>query len=173
MKLWLSALLTLSILLPQPVFAATSLGLCANNANDPSCKLASFSIASVLGSIVQFIFVIAVILALGFLVYGGIRWITSGGDKEGVAKARGTIIAAIIGLIVIVFSYFILNFVLTFLGVGGLGGVTIPSITGQDPTPGCGDPGENACHEAGSGFPGFFSCDDGTGQEGSFTCPQQ
>ncbi|MDP3941299.1 MAG: pilin [bacterium] len=144
--------------------AATPVGLCVSNPSDPSCVIANAGIASVLGSIVQFIFVIAVILALGFLVYGGIRWITSGGDKEGVAKARGTIIAAIIGLIVIVLSYFILNFVLTFLGVpGGLSGVTIPSLTGGGMTVAealqqtadsttCGGSGDNAC--------GPFSIDD-------------
>ncbi len=76
------------------------------------------SIGTVLGAIMQFAFIIAVILALAFIIYGGIRWITSGGDKGGVETARNTIISAIIGLIVVVLAYFVINnLVLPFLGL--------------------------------------------------------
>jgi hypothetical protein len=86
-------------------------------------------IGTAIAQVVQFVFVLAVILALGFLVYGGIRWLTSGGDKEGVEKARNTIIAAIVGLIIIFLSYVILNFVLYFLTGQGLAGIPIPQLT--------------------------------------------
>lgn len=36
--------------------------------------------------------------SLIFLIIGGIKWITSGGDKEGTAKAKNTVTYAIIGL---------------------------------------------------------------------------
>jgi hypothetical protein len=57
------------------------------------------------------LFAIAVIAALFFLTWGGILWTTSGGDKEKVDKARKTIIYAIIGLVVTVLAYAIVNFV--------------------------------------------------------------
>jgi len=85
-------------------------------------------IGPVVGFVIQFIFVIAVLLALGFLVYGGIKWITSGGDKSNVETARGTIIAAIIGLIIVFLAYVILNLVLQFLTGGGIGDIEIPSL---------------------------------------------
>lgn len=75
----------------------------------------------VLTFLINAAFVIAAVLALVFLIWGGINWITSGGDADGVKSARDRIIAAIIGLIVVILSYFLLNFVLSdILGVGSL-----------------------------------------------------
>lgn len=75
------------------------------------------------------IFTVAVIIALFFLVYGGIRWITSGGDQEKVEAARNTIVAAIIGLVVVVASIVILNFVLQILGIGSITNLNIPTLS--------------------------------------------
>lgn len=80
-------------------------------------KLFNFDASSfggVVGSAITILFVLATVLALGFLVYGGIKWIMSGGDKAGVEAARGTIVAAIVGLVIVFLSYFILNIVLGF-----------------------------------------------------------
>lgn len=93
-----------------------------------TCKAGNLSISGTLASVIQFLFIIAVILALGFLIYGGIKWITSSGDKAGVETARNTIIASIIGLIVVFLAYMIINLVLTFLTGKGIGGITIPSL---------------------------------------------
>ena len=59
-------------------------------------------------------YVIATILALSFLIWGGIRWVTSSGDKTKVQAARNTLLYAIIGLIIIFLSYFIIN-IITFI----------------------------------------------------------
>ena len=113
-------------------FAQGELDLCTdpNLANrPPGCGLGNSDFGAILGPLITFVFVIAVILALGFLIYGGIRWITSGGDKAGVETARNTIIAAIIGLLIVVLSYFIINsLVLPFLGIGHLSDLTLPSL---------------------------------------------
>jgi hypothetical protein len=58
----------------------------------------------------------AIILALGFLVYGGITWITSGGDKTKVESARKTLIYAIVGLAIVFLSFAIIGLVGAFLG---------------------------------------------------------
>lgn len=55
--------------------------------------------------------VISTILAIFFLIYGGIKWITSGGDQKAVESARKTVTYAIIGLCVIFASFMILNFI--------------------------------------------------------------
>lgn len=44
------------------------------------------------------------LLAVFFIFYGGIQFITSGGDEEKSKKAISTIRSAIIGLLVIIFS---------------------------------------------------------------------
>jgi Sec-independent protein secretion pathway component TatC len=151
------------LLLPSALAAPTQLGICANNPDSATCRVASLSISSVLGSVINFAFVVAVVLALGFLVYAGIRYITSGGDKEGVASARSMIIASIVGLLIIVLSYFILNFVLIFLGIpNGLRGVNIPSLSGTSGRSGVGG-------TSGSGSGGNFPQSGGGTQDSSQT----
>lgn len=49
--------------------------------------------------------VVAIILVLVMLIIGAYEWITSGGDKEAVAKARNRIINALIGLVVLAVAF--------------------------------------------------------------------
>ena len=81
------------------------------------CDVASGGIGPLIGAIIQILFVVATLLALGFLIFGGIKWIVSGGDKAKVEAARGTIVAALVGLVLVFVSYFILNFVFQFFGI--------------------------------------------------------
>ena len=55
---------------------------------------------------------IIAIISIIMLVYGGIRYIISGGDSKKVTDAKNTVLYAIIGLIVCLLSYAIINFVL-------------------------------------------------------------
>ncbi len=117
-----------TLLLLAPLTLAADLDPCVGSASSFQCQAAGLGFGAVLGQIVQFIFVVAVILALGFLVYGGVRWITSGGDKTNVANARNTIVAAIIGLILVFLAYIVLNLVLRFLTGSDIGGIRIPTL---------------------------------------------
>lgn len=47
------------------------------------------------------------------LLWGGLRYIMSGGDSKKVTDAKNTVLYAIIGLIIAVLSYAIIHFVLT------------------------------------------------------------
>ena len=47
------------------------------------------------------------------IIYGGFRYITSGGSSEGVGAAKSTLIYAIIGLIIVALAQLIVQFVLT------------------------------------------------------------
>lgn len=51
------------------------------------------------------------------LVYGGLRYLTASGDKEQVENARNTITYALIGLVIVIGSYAIINLVEAFFGV--------------------------------------------------------
>ena len=68
-------------------------------------------------NLVTLFFIAAAIVALFFLVTGGIKWVTSGGDREGTAKARETVTAAIIGLVIIFSVYAILRLISLFFGI--------------------------------------------------------
>lgn len=57
------------------------------------------------------------LIALAFLIWGGIAWITSGGDKTGIETARKKITYALLGLVVAFLAYFIVNILGTFFGV--------------------------------------------------------
>lgn len=52
------------------------------------------------------------IVSVIMLIYGGLRYVMSGGDSKKVTDAKNTILYAIIGLIIAVLSYAIVHFVL-------------------------------------------------------------
>lgn len=120
-----------ALLLLVPVYLAAALParavtitgqLCPNeptpNGNmnfNPLCYLNLTG--GVIGNLLNIIFIGVVLIALIFLIYGGIKWITSGGDKAGVEAARNMIVAALVGLVIAFLSYFILQFVFTLFGL--------------------------------------------------------
>ena len=77
-------------------------------------------IGQLINKSLRFIMVIAALLVFLYLIWGGIEWITSGGDKGKTESARNKITAAVIGLIVVAASYAILQLALNFLGVGSI-----------------------------------------------------
>ena len=50
------------------------------------------------------------------LIWGGVRYIISGGDSKKITDAKNTILYAILGLIIAFFAYAIVNFVLNAIG---------------------------------------------------------
>lgn len=72
-----------------------------------------------------------VLAALFYLVWGGIDWIMSGGDKEGIAKARAKITYALIGIAVAFLSFFIINV------VGGTFNVYLIAFPSSNAVPSC------------------------------------
>ena len=110
-------------------FAQGSVDPCATATTIKSlCNLKGNNLGPIIGNAVTFILVIAAIISLFFLIFGGIRWITSGGDKAKVDSARQTITAAIVGLVISFLAFFILNVVLGFFGLS-LSNLVLPRIT--------------------------------------------
>jgi amino acid transporter len=95
---------------------------------NPLCQLQANNIGTVISSAVTIALIAAAIISLFFLIFGGIRWVTSGGDKAKVESARNTIIAAIIGLIIALLAFFIITIVLGLFGLS-LNNLTLPKIT--------------------------------------------
>lgn len=71
----------------------------------------------IIGLAITWLMIASVIIALLFLIYGGANYIMSEGDKTKVESARRTILYAVIGLLVVFFSFFVINFVGAALGV--------------------------------------------------------
>jgi len=55
------------------------------------------------------------ILAIVIILWGGFRWLTSGGNEEKVGEAKKIITAGIIGLVIIFTAYAIASFVISQL----------------------------------------------------------
>lgn len=64
-----------------------------------------------LPSVLKIVFMVAALLSLVFVTMGGFKYTTSNGDPQGVAKAKNTIIAALVGLVIAVFAFTIVSFV--------------------------------------------------------------
>ena len=69
-----------------------------------------------ISNVVQLSFIVAVLAVLVMLVWGAFEWITSGGDKDAVSKARNRIINALIGLAVLAVAFAIFKVAGQFLG---------------------------------------------------------
>ena len=65
--------------------------------------------------VVGWILLIAGIVAVLFLIWGGFQYLTAGGNAEQAQKAKTTIINSVIGIVIIALSYFIYNAVLDVL----------------------------------------------------------
>jgi hypothetical protein len=81
-----------------------------------------------IGNILTVAMIIGVLIALVFLIWGGIRWIMSGGDKTKVESARSTIIGAIVGLIIVFLSYLVISALLTVFGIGSINQLQLPTL---------------------------------------------
>lgn len=88
----------------------------------PTGGLASFETFS--QGLFTILIIISVILSLFFLIFGGIKWTMSGGDKEAVDSARKMITFAIVGLVVVFLTATIMNLIGGFFGLTLLGGNT-------------------------------------------------
>ena len=71
-------------------------------------------------------FSIALLVVLVMLIWGAFEWITSGGDKDAVGKARNRIINALIGLAVLAVAFALAKVAGQFTGLD-LGNIIIPT----------------------------------------------
>jgi len=115
--------------LASSALADTNVSACVNGQFSVLCGFGAGDFGNIVGTLISLVFVVAVVFALFYLIYGGFRWLISTGDKQKVTEAREHIIAAIIGLVIIFLAYFILNIILGFFGVGSLSNLTMPNLT--------------------------------------------
>lgn len=77
---------------------------------------ATDKVNSVIGTVINMLTILVGVVAVIMIMWGGMRYVTSGGDSGKVTTAKNTIIYAIIGLVVVALSQFIVRFVLSKLG---------------------------------------------------------
>lgn len=122
------------LLIAKSAFAAdgVTIKICTDAAQNPIldavCRFKADTFGQIVGNIIIAIIIIAIVIALIFLIIGGIKWITSGGDKSKVESARNTIVAAIVGLVITLLAYFIISFVLSIFGIDNIAEIKIPPL---------------------------------------------
>lgn len=88
----------------------------ASATGDPSTGLAGLA-----KKVVNFITILVGAIAVVMVIFGGFRYITSGGDSGRVGNAKNTIIYAIIGLIIVALAQVLVHFVINTASTTGPG----------------------------------------------------
>ncbi|GIW62169.1 MAG: hypothetical protein KatS3mg089_1021 [Patescibacteria group bacterium] len=128
-----AATFSLYLTTASPILAQSqNVTLCPENIfGSGNCtKLANATFNGIIGTIFTYLLIAGALVAIIFLIWGGIKWITSRGDKTKVESARYTIIGAIIGLIIVFASFLIINLVTnTLFKVSDVTQLEPPSLT--------------------------------------------
>ena len=121
------AFLWVSLLNPAFVWAVEEINICPPGQFNPLCGI---QLQNVISAIIRILLAVAALIAFIFLIIGGIKWITAGSNKEAAAEARGTLTAALIGLVIVFLAFLLLNIVKALFGIDLLK-LELPSFTGQ------------------------------------------
>lgn len=112
----LSLLSSLLFLSPVAYAGAEPLKPCAKDSGNENTTLCTTSVQDLTGGIlknvINALLLIAGVIAVIMVIVGGIRYITSDGDSNKANQAKNTILYAVIGIVVAVMSYSIVNFVI-------------------------------------------------------------
>lgn len=96
---------------------------------------------SVLGRIVDLVLMWGGIIAFFYALWGGFKYLTSGGDNKGADEGKKTLTNAIIGIIIIAISYVVVNYLTatlrnSFQGVPEAAVTLAPATQNQKNVPG-------------------------------------
>lgn len=91
------------------------------------------TIGTIISNALKAIFIVGALAVLLMLVWGAFQWITSGGEKESIGKARGRIIAALVGLAILALAFLITVVVGQVVNINLL---NLPALPRLDQAPG-------------------------------------
>ena len=79
--------------------------------------LGDLQFATIVQGLIGLILIVAALAFFFMLVWGGIRWIASGGDKANTENARNQITAALVGLVIVFAAWAIIQLIETFFSI--------------------------------------------------------
>jgi len=88
-------------------------------------NLGGQTLGQITSTALVWLFPIAGLLLLLYLLYGGFRFMTSAGDPQAASQAKGIITTALVGFVVIFVAYWVTQIVITILGIDA-GGLFLP-----------------------------------------------
>ncbi len=92
------------------------------NATSTCTTSGADSLKSLAAKIITIFSYIVGVVAVIMVIFGGFKYITSGGDSNSVSGAKNTLIYAIVGLIIVALAQFLVHFVLNTAKGTGLAG---------------------------------------------------
>jgi len=86
-------------------------GNCLKDAGNGNKVATIACIPTVFSILINNALILAGIVALFFIIYAGIKFVTSGGDPKQVEGARSTLTWAVIGLVICLLAFFIVRII--------------------------------------------------------------
>jgi len=77
--------------------------------------------------LVSFYTIMGLVL-LGYVLYGGVKWLIAGGDKDNLESAKQTLTNAFIGMVILVLAIFITEIGTGVLGIPSPFSISIPTL---------------------------------------------
>jgi len=74
--------------------------------------LSTEGLEDTIGTILNAVLSLVGVIALAVILWGGFRWMTAGGNEESVGEAKKIIAAGIVGLIIVIVAWAVVNFVI-------------------------------------------------------------
>ena len=116
--LQLSLVLIMNVFVFSPVVTQAT-GICGSNntlIQDSRTKLCvnpaeRRNLADIITKVIDYLLLFAALIAILFIVLGGYKYITSGGNAEQAKGGRETVVNAVIGLSIIILAYVIVSVV--------------------------------------------------------------
>ncbi len=121
MKKWKSVVImigclfgvTVAMVPTSSTYAINVFNQCSGNADSAVCKASGTDNAtSMIKIVVNTLLFILGIISVIMIIIGGLRYTTSGGDSSATKAAKDTILYAVIGLVVAMLSFTIVNYVI-------------------------------------------------------------
>lgn len=101
---------TLGLVYTQNAFA-TGLQNVQNGVTTTKNEAGGLTMQQVINTVIGTMLFIVGLLAVIMLIYGGIRYVTSHGDKAQVTAAKETIMYAVVGLVVAIAAFAVINWI--------------------------------------------------------------
>jgi len=98
----------------------------SNNSNFNPLK--DLTAQGIISGAIGLILLLVALVFFFILVFGGLKWVTSGGDEKKVGAARAQITNALIGLAIVFAAWAIMKLIGTVFGIDILGNLTIPTF---------------------------------------------
>jgi hypothetical protein len=104
-----------AVALPSPNAAAINVfSQCASNSTSAVCKARGDSLGPMIQIVINILLYVLGAVAVVMIIIGGIRYTTSNGESSAIASAKNTILYSVVGLVVAIMSYTIVNFVVNW-----------------------------------------------------------